>query len=487
VLLSKLEYLRLIAEGLTQDVMPELSSEGARATVHIAVEGLRELIQREETLPAVIDKLAPEGLRLAERLAEFSGVVSNQTTGPVTSPEDFTALMRRLDEGAKGLLAEDKRDAATKARISAWLRDVANWENEYYTTFRSSPRPQLTAERSAQRPLTAQKLTAHLRERITDRGEIEVRDFAAVPGGFSNETFFFTLSSSTLPDDKFVIRKKSPDPFFKFWANRLRDEYEIVSVLSKRGLSVARPLWLFEKPHDVDGAFYVMTRAAGKVAGTLSNTYSGNQELPEELMLSLASFLARLHSVPLREFAEYFQSGDTPVRLGDSTTEAVRKNVDYLCEYWRSCIRLPSPSEAFMLDWLRNNVPDNPRPPVLVHGDCFVHNLIVEKESHITAVVDWESAHFSDPATDLAYIKDPVSRYIDWRKFMRHYRDCGGPEVNEADFPYYKALLNFRNSWGTNIAVARIPRGFHDIRMIPLGSEFFTAFLKASVESTRIA
>lgn len=43
-----------------------------------------------------------------------------------------------------------------------------------------------------------------------------------------------------------------------------------------------------------------------------------------------------------------------------------------------------------------------PRPPVVVHGDLRMGNLIVD-ESGLAAVIDWELAHVGDPVEDLGW------------------------------------------------------------------------------------
>jgi aminoglycoside phosphotransferase (APT) family kinase protein len=317
-----------------------------------------------------------------------------------------------------------------------------------------------------------------LHGRVADRGELEVLDFVVNPGGFTNETYFFTLKSTLKGVEKLVVRKNSPRPFFTHWAHRAREEFEIVKRVFEAGLPVPQPLWLFKDMLDVDGDYYVTTKGAGRMVGNLKGA---SERIPEKLLLGLAEFLARLHSIKLAAFSDYIAVGDTPVAIGDTITDAVRKNVEYIYQLWSKSERLPSPGEAFTIDWLRRNVPANLHAPVVVHTDCFVHNFLVTGD----AMVDWEAAHFGDPAEDLAYIKDQVSGLMDWDRFMRHYRESGGAPINESTFDYYKCLLNFRNYFGSNIGAARIPAGFSDIRMIPLGSEFFPLFMKACVEATR--
>jgi aminoglycoside phosphotransferase (APT) family kinase protein len=391
-------------------------------------------------------------------------------------------LLTLLDSGAKRLIdARENLPISMDRQVSTWLRSVAEWECGYYARFAQLTVPQAAQSTDTIKTLSQEKLLAHLQARLPDRGHIEVLDFGVNPGGFSNETFFFTLKSRSGEAERLVVRKNSPRAFFTHWAHRAREEFEIVRRVFEAGLPVPQPLWLFKDMPDVDGDYYVATRGAGRMVGNLKGA---SEFISEKLLFGLAEFLAKLHCIELEKFADYMSVGDTPVTIGDTISAAVRKNVEYLFQLWSSCERLPSPGEAFTIDWLRRNVPQNANRPVVVHTDCFVHNFLVTDDV-ISTVVDWEAAHFGDPAEDLAYIKDQVSALMSWERFMAHYRQAGGPAVDESTFDYYKCLLNFRNYFGTNVGVARIPNGYSDIRMIPLGGEFFPRFMQACIESAR--
>ncbi len=61
------------------------------------------------------------------------------------------------------------------------------------------------------------------------------------------------------------------------------------------------------------------------------------------------------------------------------------------------------PLLAFSVDWLERNVPDYDGPPVLVQGDTGPGNFLYQ-EGKVTAVVDWELAHWGDPMDDIAWV-----------------------------------------------------------------------------------
>ncbi len=483
MLLSQEDYLRLMGLAMEREVLPALEGTGAAPTAAVIAGALAELRKRDAVLPGLRERLASPARALLGRLAalwpgadpvRFAAVERGLDYGRIDAA-DWQALMALLDDGAKALL-----DIAS-GETGAWLRDAAEWELSYHEGFAAAPA--LPASEAAQpiRRLTREKLETHLRERLSNRSGICVSDYRAIPGGFSNETYFFTLESEGHQPQPLVVRKNAPWPFFSHWAHDAAEEFQILSRVADAGLPVPRPLWLFAGMPDVDGTYYVMSRGAGYMVGTLAGA---NAALPEALLFSLAEFLAGLHAIPMTGFADYLAHGALPTRPGDTIEQAVRRNVLSMRAVWEKGPRLPSPGEAFTIDWLLRNVPANANPPSVVHTDCFVHNFLVEDDA-IACVVDWEASHLGDPAEDLAYVKDQVSLHMDWGRFMAHYRASGGAQIDEASLDYYKCLLNFRNYFGSNIGAARIPLGYDDIRMIPLGSQYLTIFMRATIEATR--
>ncbi len=78
-------------------------------------------------------------------------------------------------------------------------------------------------------------------------------------------------------------------------------------------------------------------------------------------------------------------------------------------------------------DWLERNVPEYDGPVVLVQGDTGPGNFLYE-HGRVTAVVDWELAHFGDPMDDIAWlslrtVQDTFTHLPDR---LREYEDLSG-------------------------------------------------------------
>ena len=69
----------------------------------------------------------------------------------------------------------------------------------------------------------------------------------------------------------------------------------------------------------------------------------------------------------------------------------------------------PQPELAFVLSWLRANVPSND-VVTLVHGDFKPGNVLLA-DGDVTAVLDWETAHLGDPHEDLGWVTNPLRAF----------------------------------------------------------------------------
>jgi aminoglycoside phosphotransferase (APT) family kinase protein len=93
--------------------------------------------------------------------------------------------------------------------------------------------------------------------------------------------------------------------------------------------------------------------------------------------------------------------------------------------------------------WLLDHRPA-PRPPVLVHGDFRLGNLMVDA-SGLVAVLDWESVHIGDRLEDLGWIAVKAWRFRgpgviggfgDVESFLAAYRAETGIAVEPEEFTW---------------------------------------------------
>lgn len=99
------------------------------------------------------------------------------------------------------------------------------------------------------------------------------------------------------------------------------------------------------------------------------------------------------------------------------------------------------PLLAFTLDWLERNVPDYEGPVVVVQGDTGPGNFMYE-DGKVTAVVDWELAHFGDPMDDIAWlslrtVQDTFTHLPDR---LREYEELSGHQLDLDRIWYYRVF-----------------------------------------------
>lgn len=493
MILSDTETLDIVNEVLRRDVIPYVTDPAIVGSLEQINDALAHLRARQALGPAL-------GIEAARRAAEVAGSMVDSLSA-LGAADSAAALKERmsalgvnatlddwgsvLDDGASQLLSlqMNAEHPHTRGRVSEVLAAGAEWEGRFLDTRRTPPPSAATstsatadgtaATDSGARQLTAARLEAILRSHPDVDAGATVSDFDRVTGGLTKETYFFTLTQQGR-SESLVVRKDGSVALLTFDAWAVPNEFELLRCVHRSGAKVPEPLWLFPDPPEVDGAFMIMRRAAGSVAGTNGTLFDGSAA--DVLLRSLAEQLARLHSTPVAEFHSYADHLGIDRAIVDSDlTEVVRHQVDQWYEQWLTFDRKPSPSDAFMFDFLFNHVPTTSARPSMVHSDCGFHNLLRDGD-RVTALLDWESAHLGDPAEDLAYVEEAVAKYMDWDEFLDHYRRAGGPDVSPERIKYFKAFIGLRNASAVNKNLTRFRQGYVTVRHLPLAYDLAPRF-----------
>jgi aminoglycoside phosphotransferase (APT) family kinase protein len=113
------------------------------------------------------------------------------------------------------------------------------------------------------------------------------------------------------------------------------------------------------------------------------------------------------------------------------------------------------PSEVFEQAFATLAVTRPPaRPPVIVHGDLRLGNLIVD-ERGLAAVIDWELVHSGDAAEDLGWLcvrawrfggAGPAAGLASREDLLAAYRAAGGVEISLDELRWWETLGTLR--WG---------------------------------------
>ncbi|OFB37128.1 hypothetical protein BA059_20615 [Mycolicibacterium sp. (ex Dasyatis americana)] len=167
-----------------------------------------------------------------------------------------------------------------------------------------------------------------------------------------------------------------------------------------------------------------------------------SQLTDEAARLSVArefmSKLAALHSVDVGR-----------VEL-DEPRGSLRECVEADLARWENLYRFggapKDPAIEFGLQWLGANIPDGgDQRPVIVQGDTGPGNFLYEN-GRVTAVLDWELAHFGDPMADLGWLclRAVQEPFTDLAERFGDYERASGAAIDFARVRYYRIFAELK-------------------------------------------
>jgi aminoglycoside phosphotransferase (APT) family kinase protein len=235
---------------------------------------------------------------------------------------------------------------------------------------------------------------------------VTVADLRQLSSGASRQTWRFAAASPAQPPRTYVLQREmvAGDP-------RPGGTPEPLGVTAQARLLTAA------RQRGVPVPVVVESGAMGGLQFMITEWLEGEALPPkllrdpdkapgrDRLMEDCAQALAGIHRIP---------AGDGPGLEGADRLAIYRESLDVIDE--------PRPVLEFAYRWLARNRPD-PGPPVVVHGDFRLGNLLVDRGG-LRAVLDWELAHIGDRHEDLAW---PTIRA--WR-FDRYRQPGTFPEAD---------------------------------------------------------
>ena len=195
-----------------------------------------------------------------------------------------------------------------------------------------------------------------------------------------------------------------------------RREAKILEVLHGQGVRVPRVLAFHEDPEAI-----VLACVPGRDDWNRIEDPADRERILEDFLQELV----KLHSVDVSLFE---QAG---VRIPKTPEEIALNDLDVWQSTYESAVREPIPLLTFACAWLRRNVPRKSVRPVLCQGDTGPGNLMFH-EGRLSALVDFELAHVSDPMTDIACIRSrdlytPLGRFPER---IARYAELAGREID---------------------------------------------------------
>jgi aminoglycoside phosphotransferase (APT) family kinase protein len=401
--------------------------------------------------------------------------------GAATDPDWPTAgevevLLRSLSWLTSALTSAEARDSAGTAQLGGLVRRLAAWESDWYESIDTLTRGQTTmpssssavapgtgaggnrrSQRSATTPasgkMSLEGLNAFLPSVLP--GYPGGQSLTAISGSSGKRTYKLELDSPWEGQQVLIVRQEPPG-FTASWVTvDLRSEAMIVRTVGEAGVPVPRLLTVRPEPSELGAPFAVLEERLGTALG--SPYGDGPMSAPSAEMA--ATLLATVHRVPLTDLSIAGVAGFEPELVQLSRGDHNALYLAELTKLWQeSAGRVASPTIERVLDWLRRNLVPDSRPCTLVHGDFGPHNLLAV-DGTITALLDWEYAKPGDPAQDLGYAQEAISRHLDWSHFIDAYCKADGAEVSAASIQWTGAASWLRNVIGAMVRIASFNEG----------------------------
>jgi aminoglycoside phosphotransferase (APT) family kinase protein len=222
---------------------------------------------------------------------------------------------------------------------------------------------------------------------------------------------------------KTYVRGTRDDSFSYTSVYSTRREARILEILHEQGVRVPEVLAFHEDPQAA-----VLAWLPGEDNFNLVTDPAERDSIVEDFLQELA----RLHSVDVGLFEK------AGVKIPRTPEEVALNDLDVWQSTYEAAVREPIPLLTFACRWLRRNVPRKNVDPVLCQGDTGPGNLLFH-EGRLSALVDFELAHVSDPMTDIACVRSrdlytPIDRFPER---LARYSELSGREIDFDTLYFY--------------------------------------------------
>ena len=214
-------------------------------------------------------------------------------------------------------------------------------------------------------------------------------------------------------------------------------EAKVMKGVADAGYPAPRVRWIVTDPAVIGQPFFVMDRVAGSPV------------VDDPAVID--TYIRKLHELHQLDPA-IAAEGLGPVPA--SAEEAISAMIDHWLRIYRDSVQVRVPLLEEGAEWLRRNLRPT-GPTTLVHGDPGAGNFL-HVDGEITALTDWELAHYGDPAEDWTYFGAIRGRKLHdvttWRaKFGEH----AGVKIDDRDWLAWEGFNQFKGAC-VNLTALRI-------------------------------
>jgi aminoglycoside phosphotransferase (APT) family kinase protein len=187
---------------------------------------------------------------------------------------------------------------------------------------------------------------------------------------------------------------------------KTRREFEVLRVAHARGVRCPEPIAVGECESGED--YLVMTRVAGDTNPRRLITEDRHARARERMIGQLAEDLTLIHQIHPQDVAAAPNMrgpspGEDPLAYHRRETEAM----------YRVFLLNPHPAIEWAFRWIDRRIEELAKPklePCVVHGDFRIGNMLYDDDG-LTAILDWEGTHVSEPEEDVSWLCTRVWRF----------------------------------------------------------------------------
>ncbi len=338
-------------------------------------------------------------------------------------------------------------------------------------------KPQGAASTEAPAFEDAERLRGELGAFLSDNSgaQVAVERLSKFPAGFSWITYAATLAGFA-PARQVILRIGPPYGLFAPYS--AMPEFDSLSALAASAVPSPRVFFASDDAAILGAPFFVCEKVEGDTPlpwGSQGQTLAGYRR--ETLAADFIDALAALHSFDWRA---------TPLQkwgVGVSLENAAELQIDdWRGRFERWALR-PHPMAHRTLAWLSAHAPEAQKVS-LVHGDYRLGNFL-ERDGHISAILDWELVHLGDPIEDLGWAFLPQYRggtslvcgLASEADFIARYEARSGVKVDPSSLKFYIVFSLMKLAF-THMAAARCFEDglFNDMRMPSMGTQIAPVF-----------
>jgi aminoglycoside phosphotransferase (APT) family kinase protein len=244
-------------------------------------------------------------------------------------------------------------------------------------------------------------------------------------GGAANRSFVITDPAAPDKGPLAFMRCAPPDGGINAMGYTLIREADVLRVAAKLGFPVATVLATFDDPPSM---------LMNMVPGTDRPDAAQIEAVGPKYM----ALIAAVHAADSTAF---------PVRQFDTVQAAVAAEL----QLWKGNTiaggGYAEPLIVLSMRVLEEHIPTDTAPPVLVHGDVGAGNFMCE-HGEVTAMIDWELAHLSDPHEDLAWcwMRGAHTSFGDPRQRIAEYQAAAGRDIDPALLDWFLAFVMWKST-----------------------------------------